>query len=137
MSMFVKVLLTGTLVSGVFSTVDSLYSIMPMLIYTNPDLGNYALASLLEYAPFYGESYAAHDLGLQYSQVTSHPEQNRTPVDGTPMFLDFWGLVPTDFWAASASMIIMTAAFMRYTGSASLAAKHVRGYVYLFILCWF
>jgi hypothetical protein len=53
-----------------------------MLIYTNPNLGNYALASLLEYAPFYGQPYAAHDLGLRYSQVVSHPDQNRTPVDG-------------------------------------------------------
>ncbi|KAF8609026.1 hypothetical protein BDV93DRAFT_466201 [Ceratobasidium sp. AG-I] len=96
----------GSSMSGVFSSIDSLYSIMPMLIYTNPKLGNYALSSLLEYAPFYNQPFAMHDLGLRYSQVVLHPDQSRTPVD------------------ASATMIIMTAAFMRYTGSAALAAKH-------------
>lgn len=96
----------GSSMSGVLSSVDSLYSIMPMLIYTNPNLGSYALSSLLEYAPFFTQPYAMHDLGLRYSQVVSHEEQTMTPVD------------------ASASLIIMTAAFMRYTGSAALAAKH-------------
>ncbi|KAG8757677.1 hypothetical protein FRC11_004342, partial [Ceratobasidium sp. 423] len=37
----------GSSREGVMSSVDSLYSIMPMLIYTNPNLGNYGLASLL------------------------------------------------------------------------------------------
>ncbi|QRV79596.1 glutaminase GtaA [Ceratobasidium sp. AG-Ba] len=96
----------GSSMSGVFSTVDSLYAIMPMLVYTNPSLGNYALASLLEYAPFFKEQFAPHDLGLRYPQVISHAGQSRAPVD------------------SSASMIIMTAAFMRYTGDAGLAAKH-------------
>ncbi|KAG8753718.1 hypothetical protein FRC12_011450 [Ceratobasidium sp. 428] len=96
----------GSSMSGVFSTVDSLYAIMPMLIYTNPALGNYALASLLEYAPFFNQPFATHDLGLRYPQIVSHEDQARTPVD------------------ASASMIILTAAFMRYTGNAGLAAKH-------------
>ncbi|KAG8747805.1 hypothetical protein FRC10_011250 [Ceratobasidium sp. 414] len=96
----------GSSTDGVFSTVDSLYSIMPMLVYTNPSLGNYALASLLEYAPFFNQPFATHDLGLRYPQLVSHDGQSRTPVD------------------ASASMIIMTAAFMRYTGNAGLAAKH-------------
>ncbi|QRV94234.1 glutaminase GtaA [Ceratobasidium sp. AG-Ba] len=96
----------GSSMSGVFSTVDSLYAIMPMLVYTNPSLGNYALASLLEYAPFFKEQFAPHDLGLRYPQVISHDGQSRAPVD------------------SSASMIIMTAAFMRYTGDAGLAAKH-------------
>lgn len=76
-----KILITVP-VSGVLSSVDSLYSIMPMLIYTNPNLGSYALSSLLEYAPFFTQPYAMHDLGLRYSQVVSHEEQTMTPVDG-------------------------------------------------------
>ncbi|KAG9123840.1 hypothetical protein FRC07_013798 [Ceratobasidium sp. 392] len=96
----------GSSMSGVFSSVDSLYAIMPMLIYTNPALGNYALASLLEYAPFFNQPFATHDLGLRYPQLVSHDDQSRTPVD------------------SSASMIILTAAFMRYTGNAGLAGKH-------------
>ncbi|KAG9073508.1 hypothetical protein FS749_015069, partial [Ceratobasidium sp. UAMH 11750] len=72
---------SGSSMEGVLSTVDSLYSIMPMLIYTNPNLGNYALASLLEYAPFFNQPFATHDLGLRYPQVVSHDGQNRTPVD--------------------------------------------------------
>ncbi|CAE6439171.1 unnamed protein product, partial [Rhizoctonia solani] len=80
---------------------------MPMLIYTNANLGNYALASLLEYAPVSGvTSYAVHDLGLRYPRVISHEQQSRSPLDAT------------------ANMIIMTHAFMRYTGDAKLAAKH-------------
>ncbi|KAJ1304799.1 hypothetical protein OPQ81_005935 [Rhizoctonia solani] len=86
---------------------NSLYSIMPMLIYTNPNLGNYALASHLEYALVSGvQSFAIHDLGLRYPRVTSHAQQSRNPLDAT------------------ANMIIMTHAFMRYTGDAKLAAKH-------------
>ncbi|CAE6514158.1 unnamed protein product, partial [Rhizoctonia solani] len=97
----------GSSREGVLSTVDSLYSIMPMLIYTNANLGNYALASLLEYAPVSGvTSYAVHDLGLRYPRVISHEQQSRSPLDAT------------------ANMIIMTHAFMRYTGDAKLAAKH-------------
>ncbi|KAH7306043.1 DUF1793-domain-containing protein, partial [Rhizoctonia solani] len=93
--------------AGVLSSVDSLYSIMPMLIYTNANLGNYGLASLLEYAAVSGvESSAVHDLGLRYPRVTSHGQQSRNPLDAT------------------ANMIIMTHAFMRYTGDAKLAAKH-------------
>ncbi|CEL61135.1 hypothetical protein RSOLAG1IB_12393 [Rhizoctonia solani AG-1 IB] len=97
---------TGASRDGVMSSVDSLYSIMPMLIYTNPNLGNYALASFLDYPPIREQSYALHDLGLRYSQVTVHEKQSRNPVDAT------------------ANMIIMTYAFMRYTGDAKLAAKH-------------
>jgi hypothetical protein len=55
---------------------------MPMLIYTNPNLGNYGLASLLEYAPLFAQQFAAHDLGLRYPVVTSHVDQMRSPVDG-------------------------------------------------------
>lgn len=75
-------MLTRELVNGVLSTVDSLYSIMPMLIYTNPNLGNYGLASLLEYAPFFDQEFATHNLGLRYPVVTSHVDQLRSPVDG-------------------------------------------------------
>ncbi|KAH7339830.1 hypothetical protein B0J17DRAFT_376116 [Rhizoctonia solani] len=97
----------GSSREGVLSSVDSLYSIMPMLIYTNANLGNYGLASLLEYAAVSGvESSAVHDLGLRYPRVTSHGQQSRNPLDAT------------------ANMIIMTHAFMRYTGDAKLAAKH-------------
>lgn len=70
------------LVNGVHSNVDALYSIMPMLIYTNPNLGNYGLASLLEYAPLFGQQFATHDLGLRYPKATSHVDQMRSPVDG-------------------------------------------------------
>ncbi|KDN49675.1 hypothetical protein RSAG8_01740, partial [Rhizoctonia solani AG-8 WAC10335] len=98
---------TGASREGVLSTVDSLYSIMPMLVYTNPNLGNYGLASLLEYAAVSGvQSFAVHDLGLRYPRVASHAQQSRNPLDAT------------------ANMIIMTHAFMRYTGDAGLAAKH-------------
>ncbi|QRW21677.1 hypothetical protein RhiXN_06666 [Rhizoctonia solani] len=97
---------TGSSRDGVLSSVDSLYSIMPMLIYTNPNLGNYALASFFEYPQTRAESYALHDLGLRYSRVLAHERQYRNPVDTT------------------ANMIIMTYAFMRYTGDAKLAAKH-------------
>ncbi|KDN49683.1 hypothetical protein RSAG8_01748, partial [Rhizoctonia solani AG-8 WAC10335] len=98
---------TGASREGVLSTVDSLYSIMPMLIYTNPNLGNYGLASLLEYAAVSGvQSFAVHDLGLRYPRVAPHAQQSRNPLDAT------------------ANMIIMTHAFMRYTGDARLAAKH-------------
>ncbi|KAG8690325.1 hypothetical protein FRC11_012402, partial [Ceratobasidium sp. 423] len=97
----------GSSREGVMSSVDSLYSIMPMLIYTNPNLGNYGLVSLLEYAPVSGvQSSAVHDLGLRYPRVASHGQQSRNPLDAT------------------ANMIIMTHAFMRYTGDARLAAKH-------------
>ncbi|CAE6416192.1 unnamed protein product [Rhizoctonia solani] len=97
---------TGASRDGVLSSVDSLYSIMPMLIYTNPNLGNYALASFLEYPQIRAQSYALHDMGLRYARVTTHERQSRNPVDAT------------------ANMIIMTYAFMRYTGDAKLAAKH-------------
>ncbi|CUA66635.1 hypothetical protein RSOLAG22IIIB_00076 [Rhizoctonia solani] len=98
---------TGASREGVLSAVDSLYSLMPMLIYTNPSLGHYGLASLLEYAPVSGvQSFAVHDLGLRYPRVISHAQQSRNPLDAT------------------ASMIIMTYAFMRYTGNAELAAVH-------------
>ncbi|KEP53543.1 putative glutaminase GtaA [Rhizoctonia solani 123E] len=98
---------TGASREGVLSAVDSLYSMMPMLIYTNPNLGNYGLASLLEYAGVSGvQSFAVHDLGLRYPRVASHAQQSRNPLDAT------------------ANMIIMTHAFMRYTGNAGLAAKH-------------
>ncbi|CAE6438900.1 unnamed protein product [Rhizoctonia solani] len=98
---------TGASREGVLSTVDSLYSMMPMLIYTNPNLGNYGLASLLDYAGVSGvQSFAVHDLGLRYPRVASHAQQSRNPLDAT------------------ANMIIMTHAFMRYTGNAGLAAKH-------------
>ncbi|CAE6448516.1 unnamed protein product [Rhizoctonia solani] len=97
----------GSSREGVLSSVDSLYSIMPMLIYTNPNLGNYGLASMLEYALVSGvSSFAVHDLGLRYPRVASHAQQSRNPLDAT------------------ANMIIMTHAFMRYTGDAKLAAKH-------------
>ncbi|CAE6513871.1 unnamed protein product [Rhizoctonia solani] len=98
---------TGASREGVLSAVDSLYSLMPMLIYTNPSIGNYGLASLLGYAPVSGvQSFAVHDLGLRYSRAISHAQQSRNPLDAT------------------ANMIIMTHAFMRYTGNAGLAAKH-------------
>ena len=64
------------------SSVDSLYSIMPMLIYTNPNLGNYALSSQLEYALTVSQSFASHDLGLRYPKVAAHAQQSRNPLDG-------------------------------------------------------
>ncbi|KAF8750700.1 hypothetical protein RHS01_08849 [Rhizoctonia solani] len=84
---------------GVFSSVDSLYSIMPMLIYTNPNLGNYALASFFEYPETRAQSYAP--------TTSVYVTRERTMRA-----------------AATANMIIMTYAFMRYTGDAKLAAKH-------------
>ncbi|KEP53542.1 putative glutaminase GtaA [Rhizoctonia solani 123E] len=86
--------------SSIFTSVNSLYSIMPMFIYTNPRLGNCGLRSLLEYAKFYNQSFAAHDIGLRYGEAVVNP--NRTD--------------------STASMIIMTYAFMRYTGDAELPA---------------
>ncbi|CAE6513846.1 unnamed protein product, partial [Rhizoctonia solani] len=73
---------TGASREGVLSAVDSLYSLMPMLVYTNPSIGNYGLASLLEYVPVSGvQSFAVHDLGLRYSRVISHAQQSRNPLD--------------------------------------------------------
>ncbi|KAG8708671.1 hypothetical protein FRC11_006266 [Ceratobasidium sp. 423] len=96
----------GSSMPGVFSSVNSLYSIMPMLIYTNPRLGSYGLKSLLEYAKFYNQPFASHDIGLHYGEAVVHPNQRGSRTDST------------------ASMIIMTYAFMRYTGDAELAAVH-------------
>ncbi|KAF8724482.1 hypothetical protein RHS02_08549, partial [Rhizoctonia solani] len=100
---------TGSSRDGVLSSVDSLYSIMPMLIYTNPNLGNYALASFFEYPQTRAESYALHDL-VRYVQFLTMlyaiADRSTTRVPAT------------------ANMIIMTYAFMRYTGDAKLAAKH-------------
>ncbi|KAH7339836.1 hypothetical protein B0J17DRAFT_627866 [Rhizoctonia solani] len=81
----------GSSREGVLSSVDSLYSIMPMLIYTNANLGNYGLASLLEYAAVSGvESSAVHDLGLRYPRVTSHGQQSRNPLDDQYYTLKRW-----------------------------------------------
>ncbi|CAE6470684.1 unnamed protein product [Rhizoctonia solani] len=91
----------GSSMPGAFTSVNSLYSIMPMFIYTNPRLGNYGLRSLLEYAKFYNQSFAAHDIGLRYGEA-----------------------VVLIRLSATASMIIMTYAFMRYTGDAELPAVH-------------
>ncbi|CAE6467918.1 unnamed protein product, partial [Rhizoctonia solani] len=66
----------GSSMPGAFTSVNSLYSIMPMFIYTNPRLGNYGLRSLLEYAKFYNQSFAAHDIGLRYGEAVVNP--NRT-----------------------------------------------------------
>ncbi|KAF8678281.1 hypothetical protein RHS04_05236 [Rhizoctonia solani] len=100
---------TGSSRDGVLSSVDSLYSIMTMLIYTNPNLGNYALASFFEYPQTRAESYALHDL-VRYVQCLTMlyaiADRSTTRVPAT------------------ANMIIMTYAFMRYTGDAKLAAKH-------------
>ncbi|KAF8684145.1 hypothetical protein RHS04_01442 [Rhizoctonia solani] len=117
---------TGASREGVFSSVDSLYSIMPMLIYTNPNLGNYALASFFEYPETRAQSYAPHDLGLRYSRVVAHERQYRNPVDGELCSTMLYAIADrrTMRAAATANMIIMTYAFMRYTGDAKLAAKH-------------
>ncbi|KAF8745765.1 hypothetical protein RHS02_01031, partial [Rhizoctonia solani] len=117
---------TGASRDGVFSSVDSLYSIMPMLIYTNPNLGNYALASFFEYPETRAQSYAPHDLGLRYSRAVAHERQYRNPVDGELCSTMLYAIADrrTMRAAATANMIIMTYAFMRYTGDAKLAAKH-------------
>ncbi|KAF8750951.1 hypothetical protein RHS01_08842 [Rhizoctonia solani] len=117
---------TGVGRDGVLSSVDSLYSIMPMLIYTNPNLGNYALASFFEYPQTREQTYALHDLGSRYSWVLRHDGQRRNPVDGELWSTRLYAIADrsTMGTAATANMIIMTYAFMRYTGDAKLAAKH-------------
>ncbi|KAF8750751.1 hypothetical protein RHS01_08854 [Rhizoctonia solani] len=107
--LFIKDMATeedGTSMPGVFSSVNSLYSIMPMLIYTNPMLGNYGLRTILDYSRFFNQPFAAHNVGLRYGEAVVHPNQHSSRTDSTT------------------SMIIMTYAFMRYTGVAELAAVH-------------
>jgi hypothetical protein len=67
--------------------VDVLYAAWPIYLYTNPDLGGYALKPLLQYQAIpglYPNQFAMHDLGYAYPNATGFDTSGGVamPVEG-------------------------------------------------------
>jgi hypothetical protein len=67
--------------------VDVLYPAWPIYLYTNPDLGGYALKPLLQYQAIpglYSDQFATHDLGSAYPNATGFDSSGgiKMPIEG-------------------------------------------------------
>jgi len=94
--------------SGNVSTVDVVYPSFPVFLYTNPKLLRMQLDPLFEYpeSGLWPQPFAEHDLGAHYPNADGHNDGGgeNMPVE------------------ESANMLIMAAAYMRYSPKADAAS---------------
>lgn len=98
---------------GNISTVDVVYPAFPVFLYTDPHLLGLLLDPLLAYAETGGwpKPFAEHDIGAAYPNANGHNDGNEEDM-------------PVE---ESANMLIMVAAYLRYTEpttAAAYAKKH-------------
>ena len=100
---------------GNISTVDIMYPAFPVFLYANPRLVRLQMDPLFEYAEsgLFKQPFAPHDIGASYPNADGHNDGGgeNMPVE------------------ESANMLIMTAAYMRYSPkaeAAEYAQKHYK-----------
>jgi hypothetical protein len=93
---------------GNVSTIDVMYPGMPVFVYTNPYLLRLLLDPLLAYAETGGwpKQFAEHDIGRSYPNAAGHNDGNEEDM-------------PVE---ESANMLIMVAAYMRFSAKSDASA---------------
>ncbi|KLO07711.1 DUF1793-domain-containing protein [Schizopora paradoxa] len=98
----------GMLGANGANPVDILYAAFPAFLYLNPEIGGHLLRPLLQLqdSSLYTQAYAAQNLGVGYPNVSVHNYVHNFGIED------------------SASMIIMSLAYLQASGDDSLVSQH-------------
>ncbi|EIW78712.1 DUF1793-domain-containing protein [Coniophora puteana RWD-64-598 SS2] len=97
---------------GNMQTVDVMFPMWPLVLYTNPTLGKYLLKPLLDFQAtgIWTYGYAVHDLGQKFPDATGYSDE--TKVEKMPV-------------EESGNMLIMLTSYVQATNDTSMISSYI------------